>query len=48
MTPEITTEELYDIADMEDIYEDAYSSYGAHDADYAYDNFDMDNYGYEA
>jgi len=45
---QITSEEIYEIADIENVYEDAFSSYGAQDADYAYDNFDMDNYGYES
>lgn len=45
---DINSEELYDIADIEDIYESAFGSYGSKDADYDYVDFDVDNYGYEA
>lgn len=45
---DISSEELYDPADIEDIYESAFGSYGSKDADYDYVDFDMDNYAYEA
>lgn len=44
----ISSEELYDITDIEDIYESAFSSYGAKNTDYDYVDFDVDNYAYEA
>lgn len=41
-------EEIYTSDLMDDIYESAFSSYGAKDADYDYVNYDVDNYAYEA
>ncbi|MEY4333913.1 MAG: hypothetical protein RLZZ196_2656 [Bacteroidota bacterium] len=45
---DISSEELYDMTDIEDIYESAFGSYGSKDTDYDYVDFDVDNYGYEA
>jgi len=39
-------EESYTSNSIDDIYELAFSSYGAND--YDYDNYDVDNYAYEA
>lgn len=41
-------EESHILDSIDDIYESAFSSYGAKDADYDYVNYDVDNYAYEA
>jgi hypothetical protein len=45
---DISSEGLYDMNDIEDIYESAFGSYGARSADYDDVDFDTDNYAYEA
>ena len=45
---DISSEGLYDMNDIQDIYESAFSSYGAKNTDYDYVDFDTDNYAYEA
>lgn len=44
----INSEELYDLDDIQDIYQSAFSSYGAKDTDYDDIDFDTDNYAYQA
>ncbi len=41
-------EQTYTLDSIDDIYESAFSSYGAKDADYSYVDYDVDNYAYEA
>jgi hypothetical protein len=45
---DISSEGFYDMSDIDDIYQSAFSSYGSKNADYDYMDFDTDNYAYEA
>ena len=40
--------ESYTPDPIDDIYESAFSSFGAKDADYDHSDYDVDNYAYEA
>lgn len=42
------SEEHHSDNTIDDIYQSAFSSYGAKSADYDYVDFDVDNYAYEA
>jgi hypothetical protein len=43
-----SSEGLYDMSAIDDIYQSAFSSYGSNNTDYSHMNFDTDNYAYEA
>jgi len=45
---ETSSEGLYDMSAIDDIYQSAFSSYGSNNTDYSHMNFDTDNYAYEA